>query len=248
MILKSFAPDPERDLPLIRQYAKAELNPEDVYTCRILLADNEIDRDGEQFSPEALRQMAELYPGKPGIVDHQWKANNQFARVYRAEAAPAAGRKNGVGEPLWELTADVYILRAGNEKRIADIEGGILREVSVGVSGARPVCSVCGALRWDCEHRAGQEYSGKQCWFRFEEIRDVYEFSFVAVPAQRGAGVRKCYDPRDPANEFLRRLEAGAYDRDERVLSAAAQGIRAAALRDGQRKALLEENAKFLPP
>ena len=248
MTTRSFAPDPERDLPLIRQFAKAELAPEDVYTCRILLADNEIDRDQEQFSPEALRQMAELYPGKPGIVDHEWKAKNQFARVYRAEAAPAAGRRNGVGEPLWELTADVYILRAGNERRIADIEGGILREVSVGVSGSRPVCSVCGAARWSCEHGAGQEYDGKLCWFRFEEIRDVFEFSFVAVPAQRGAGVRKSYNPADPAEEVLRRLEAGEYDRDGRLLSAAAKGIREAAGRDSRRAALIAENAKYLPP
>lgn len=247
MILKSFMPDPERDIPLIRQFAKAELKPEDVYCCRIVLADNDIDRDGEQFSPAALKSMAELFVGKPGIFDHAWSARNQTARVYRT-AVETTERENAAGEPLMELAADVYMLRAGNGRLIADIEGGILREVSVGVSGARPVCSVCGAVRWDCEHRAGQEYSGKQCWFRYDKIEDVYEFSFVAVPAQRGAGVRKCYDPRDPANEFLRRLEAGAYDRDERVLSAVAQGIRAAALRDGQRKALLEENAKFLPP
>lgn len=247
MNLKSFMPDPERDIPLIRQFAKAELKPEDVYCCRIVLADNDIDRDNEQFSPAALKRMAELFVGKPGIFDHAWSAHNQTARVYRT-AVETTERKNAAGEPLMELAADVYLLRAGNDRLIADIEGGILREVSVGVSGARPVCSVCGSPKHGCEHRAGQEYGGKQCWFRYDKIEDVYEFSFVAVPAQRGAGVRKCYDPRDPANEFLRRLEAGAYDRDERVLSAAAQGIRAAALRDGQRKALLEENAKFLPP
>ena len=245
MTLKSFMPDPERDIPLIRQFTKAELKPEDVYCCRIVLADNDIDRDGEQFSPAALKQMAELFVGKPGIFDHAWSAHNQTARVYRT-AVETTERENAVGEPLLELAADVYLLRAGNGRLIADIEGGILREVSVGVSGARPVCSVCGAGRWDCEHHAGQEYGGKQCWFRYDKIEDVYEFSFVAVPAQRGAGVRKCYDPRDPANEFLRRLEAGAYDRDERVLSAVAQGIRAAALRDGQRKALIEENAKYM--
>lgn len=245
MTLKSFMPDPERDLPLIRQLTKAELKPEDVYCCRIVLADNDIDRDGEQFSPAALKSMAELFVGKPGIFDHAWSAHNQAARVYRT-AVEAAERKNTAGEPLMELAADAYLLRAGNDRLIADIEGGILREVSVGVSGPRPVCSVCGSPKHGCEHRAGQEYGGKQCWFRYDKIEDVYEFSFVAVPAQRGAGVRKCYDPRDPANEFLRRLETGAYDRDERVLSAAAQGIRAAALRDRQRKALFEENAKYM--
>ena len=245
MVMKSFMPDPERDIPLIRQLTKAELKPEDVYCCRIVLADNDIDRDGEQFSPAALKSMAELFVGKPGIMDHSWSARDQIARVYRT-SVETTKKRNSAGEPLVELVADVYILRAGNDRLIADIEGGILREVSVGVRGARPVCTICGSRRHECEHSAGGEYGGKTCWFRFDEIEDAFEFSFVPVPAQRGAGVRKCYDPRDPANEFLRRLEAGAYDRDERVLSAAAQGIRAAALRDGQRKALIEENAKYM--
>lgn len=245
MTFKSFAPDPERDLPLIRQQAKAELQSEDIYTCRILLADNEVDRDLEQFSTAALSKMAELYPGKPGIRDHSWSSHEQIARVYRAEAEKTA-KKNGVGEQLVELLADVYILRAGNEKLIADIEGGILKEVSVGVGCRAPVCTVCGQPRYMCEHIPGREYDGQKCWYRIDEVQDVFEFSFVAVPAQRGAGVRKSYDPHDPAEEFMRRLEAGEYDPDERMLALLSKAVREAAGRDERRRALIEENAKYL--
>lgn len=245
MIFKSFESDLEQDMELIRQYAKAELTPRDVYVCRIVLADNEIDRDGEQFSPGALEKMAALFPGKPGIFDHDWTARGQTARIYRAKVENA-GRANSIGEPFLELTADVYVLRAGNEKLIADIEGGILKEVSVGVSAARPICSICGKPEGTCKHIAGKEYDGKACFFRFEEITDAYEFSFVAVPAQRGAGVRKAYDPSEPADEFIRRLEAGNYDENGRILRAVWNGLRAAVIRDEQRRELIAENEKYL--
>ena len=36
-----------------------------------------------------------------------------------------------------------------------------------------------------------KEYNGKTCYAILDEVTDAYEVSFVAVPAQRGAGVTK---------------------------------------------------------
>ena len=74
---------------------------------------------------------------------------------------------------------------------IEDIEGGIKREVSIGCAVARTVCSVCGKVYGSCEHRKGVTYDGKLCVAVLCEPTDAYEFSFVAVPAQRQAGVQK---------------------------------------------------------
>ena len=76
---------------------------------------------------------------------------------------------------------------------IAEIEGGIKREVSVGCAVERAVCSICGGdLRaGDCGHRKGQEYGGRLCFASLEGASGAYEFSFVAVPAQPLAGVVK---------------------------------------------------------
>lgn len=49
------------------------------------LCDNEIDRDGERFSLEALEQLKALFVGKTGIFDHDPKGENQTARIYAAE-------------------------------------------------------------------------------------------------------------------------------------------------------------------
>ena len=44
-----------------------------------------------------------------------------------------------------------------------------------------------------CRHRKGQAYDGKSCHAILDEPADAYEWSFVAVPAQRGAGVTKSF-------------------------------------------------------
>ena len=80
---------------------------------------------------------------------------------------------------------------------IAEIEGGIKKEVSVGCSMGRSVCSICGAEQGGCRHVKGQVYGEKLCFAELQEPVDAYEWSFVAVPAQRGAGVLKRFGGED---------------------------------------------------
>lgn len=46
----------------------------------------------------------------------------------------------------------------------------------------------------ECDHSRGKRYSGRLCFAELSEPTDAYEWSFVAVPAQRGAGVTKSFD------------------------------------------------------
>jgi hypothetical protein len=55
----------------------------------------------------------------------------------------------------------------------------------------RSVCSICGSDYGQCGHRKGEHYDGQLCCAILQEPMDAYEFSFVAVPAQREAGVMK---------------------------------------------------------
>jgi hypothetical protein len=82
-----------------------------------------------------------------------------------------------------------------NKGLIADIKGGIKKEVSVGLRVNKALCSICGtdnAKQW-CKHYPGQEYDKQICHFSLEDPNDAYEVSFVAVPAQQRAGTTKNY-------------------------------------------------------
>lgn len=250
--------DATADIELINQYALKELKPEDVFCFSVVLCDNDVDRDYEYFTPDTLKKLAPMFVGKTGISDHNWSADNQISRIYRT-AVVETTEKTALNEPLMQLTASVYILRTDATKSVIEsIEGGILKEVSIFCRVKQCNCSVCGkTLRFDwdtwsvcCEngHEKGETYDGKICAGALEQPADAYEFSFVAVPAQKRAGVTKSAEDCKEAvktlleadisksvehSDFLRLLKkfrAAMTDHDEMAL----------------RAKILKENEQFL--
>lgn len=189
-----FAPE---ELERVNAFAKAELKEDDIYIFSVLLCDNEVDRDFERFSEDTLKELGELFIGATGICDHDWRSENQVARIYRTELVTEKEKRNSLGMPYVYLKGYAYMLRTdANAELIKEIEGGIKRETSVGCSVARSICSVCGEDILDCMHEKGKVYGDKLCYALLEGAVDAYEWSFVAVPAQKGAGVMKRYDER----------------------------------------------------
>ena len=188
----------EQDMELINRYTRRELTTEEVYTFSVVLCDNEIDRDYERFTTEALEKLAVLFVGRTGIFDHQNSSANQAARIYSCRVERPEGKTTSFGEPYARLTAKAYLPRGGvQEDLILQLDAGIKKEVSVGCSVGSVRCSVCGeeVRRGTCRHQKGKVYGGRVCHHILEEPSDAYEWSFVAVPAQREAGVIKHYLP-----------------------------------------------------
>ena len=182
----------EAELELINAMSKKTLTADEVYAFAVRLCDNQVDRDGERFPVETLEELAGLFVGKSGIFDHQWSAMGQTARIYRTELVREEGTLTQAGEPLCYLKGYAYMLRTDrNRDLIAEIEGGIKKEVSVGCAVAQSRCSICGENIRDCPHEKGMTYDGRLCWADLVGATDAYEWSFVAVPAQKEAGVMK---------------------------------------------------------
>lgn len=198
----------EEELALINSFAQKTLTAEEVFTFGVKLCDNEVDRDGERFSEETLAGLAELFVGKSGIFDHRWSALGQSARIYRTELIKEDGAPTAAGKGYVYLKGWAYMLRTDeNRGLIAEIEGGIKKEVSVGCSVEKAVCSICGEDAGSCGHRKGERYDGRLCWTELTGAADAYEWSFVAVPAQKKAGVMKAMRQED---DTLKQLEQEA--------------------------------------
>ena len=171
-------------LEAIHGHTKGALTAEQVYVFAVRLCDDQIDRDWERFDTAALPALAKMFIGKTGIVDHKWSSEGQVARIFQTQVV----QEDGVSS----IKAWAYIRRGGYaDEVIADIEAGIKKEISVGCAMGRAVCSVCGSEYGTCGHEKGQHYDGALCCAILKEPMDAYEFSFVAVPAQRNAGVLK---------------------------------------------------------
>ena len=197
------------ELKEINRFARTALTEDQVYVFSVRLCDNEVDRDFERFDTAALETLGELFLGKSGVFDHQWSAKNQTARIYRTEVVREDARVTAAGDAYCWLKAWAYMLRTEkNADLIAEIEGGIKKEVSVGCSVGRRVCSVCGAEEGGCRHIRGELYGETLCFTELKEPVDAYEWSFVAVPAQREAGVVKRYGRESSETAQLRRQAA----------------------------------------
>ena len=124
----------EEDLALIHDQSRRKLTAEEVYTFSVRLCDNEIDREGERFPAETLAELAELFVGKCGVFDHRWSAREQVARIYRTELVREEQVRTGAGDGYCYLKGWAYMLRTeGNRDLIAEIEGGIKREIICGM-------------------------------------------------------------------------------------------------------------------
>ena len=182
----------EGELALINRLTRREMMADEVYTFAVRLCDNDIDRDGERFADETLKELGQLFVGVSGVFDHQWSAKGQNARIYRTEVVEEPALRTADGRPYRWLKGWAYMVRTqDNEGLIAEIDGGIKREVSVGCSVEQVVCSVCGKELAGCGHEKGEQYNGQECHGVLTHATDAYEWSFVAVPAQRRAGVVK---------------------------------------------------------
>ena len=182
-VLTAGTPDAEQ-LAKINRQAKSPLGAEEVYVFSVRLCDDQPDRDFERFQTQALEALAPMFVGKTGIVDHAWSSEKQVARIFEAGVEYEGGAAY--------LKAWAYILRGEKTAElIREIEAGIKREVSVGCAMGKSICSVCGAEYGSCTHRKGESYGGQTCVAVLCEPVDAYEFSGVAVPAQKDAGVLK---------------------------------------------------------
>ncbi len=216
------------ELREINRFAKRELSAEEVYTFAVKLCDNEVDRDFERFDRAALEKLSELFVGKTGIFDHSWSAHGQAARIYRAEVVEEETLTEAGDRYCW-CKAWAYMLRTErNGELIAEIEGGIKKEVSVGCSAGKSLCSICGKRMGECGHERGRSYDGKLCYATLTDITDAYEWSFVAVPAQRNAGVVKRFGGDDGSlKAMVRACGSGAQQRElERLEELSAVGRR----------------------
>ena len=81
----------EEQLEKINRLTKTKVTAEDVYVFSVRLCDDQVDRDDERFSEACIRELAALFVGKTGIMDHAWSAEKQVARIFDTEVLTQNG-------------------------------------------------------------------------------------------------------------------------------------------------------------
>jgi hypothetical protein len=245
----------EKELELINNYTRKPLKAEDVYTFTVTLCDNEIDRDFECFSKQSIETLKNLFVGKTGISDHSMRSKDQAARIYHCYIESDPTKKTSKGEIYTALKAKAYTVITDSTKTLIDeIDGGIKKEVSIGCAVSKITCSICGKdmKAHECSHIKGRRYKGVLCHGILEEPTDAYEWSFVAVPAQRNAGVTKSFRKKEEkqmnTNDIIKSMTEGTVlsDEDANALKSYIASLEAKAQQaEAYKSHLTEDIARF---
>ena len=175
-------PSPQ-DFNIIKNFVKSEdIKPEDLFVYPIRLCDNCKDRDEERFSDLALNSVKNLCEGVVGIKNHEWNSENAHSRIYKAEVEEIDGIKSVIGYAYTMVTDSTM-------EFINNIKSGLLQEVSIGFKATSYSTDTDGTKVID-------------------DVSDVFEWSFVAVPAQPKAGVVKEFNNNQDKGVKRMELEA----------------------------------------
>ncbi len=199
----------DEELSLINKYTRRTLSKDEVYVFSVVLCDNDVDRDFERFTVESLFELEKLFVGKTGIFDHENSATNQTARIFSTKVESVPDKKTITGDDYFQLVCKAYMpFTEKNKDLIMSIDSGITKEVSVGCAVKENVCSICSndIYSANCHHTKGQSYNGKLCYSELCSVFDAYEFSFVAVPAQKNAGVIKAFSENKRENLNMKEI------------------------------------------
>ena len=148
----------------------------DLYYFKVTLMSDEIDRDNERFTQDALYKMSEMFIRMTGIVE-------AYGKTYRPRIFdPWVKKKHGTSK----LKALAYIYLHSQED--VDNLANFLSthdECSISCSCGIKACSICGRNQFKeaCSHKKGEKYSNyRLCFYELSNIIDVYEWSFVQEP------------------------------------------------------------------
>lgn len=193
---------------LVNQYALKELAPDAFAAFRLDLCNDQVDKHFSRFPVSELENIARLTPGRPLMVMHDLYGSLPKGTFFRAEVV----KKGKVSS----VRADVYLLRTDeNEEFIAQIEGGVYREISIGFRCMTRTCSICGLDILACEHMPGKKYGKQVCHYVMEGVGEVIEGSVVAAGSQGVGFVEQVRHEPEAGAEATGEGEAAAEAEEE---------------------------------
>jgi hypothetical protein len=154
----------------------SEVSAEDIYVRAIYLVSDRVNSYGGRFPQDELENLCRLIIDSPVLVGHN-KTGLPIARNFKAEVI------NGESES-WVKVWFYWLKKSeGSRALLANIDGGIYKEGSIGFIFSLPECSICGEDIRNCVHVPLKEYgpagNQKLCHYNYRKIEKVLETSLV---------------------------------------------------------------------
>lgn len=156
---------------------------DNLYYFKAKLVDDDIDRDNERFTKDAVRKMADMFIGKVGLAPPEVTqiCSTTSMRIFDTEL-----RQSDSG--ALELIALISVrLNTASQAKQFEQYLSTHQDLSVSCSVLSRTCSICGknALKEHCKHEKGKiygKYMKRKCIYELSGVTDVYEWTFVENP------------------------------------------------------------------
>jgi hypothetical protein len=178
------------DLAVINTFALSDQKAEDLYSRKVLLCHNGIDRDRDRFPDELLEDFARTAPGKSFLWGHVRRDFTPYGLWFKAETEVISPEKfkelTGETPRLPEgqenikvMWAWFYVVKADNESLIANIEAGTYRHFSIGFDAK--------------DFNPVRDEFDRLLYWEYKAPGEMLEGSLVWLGAQPGATAQKSY-------------------------------------------------------
>lgn len=169
----------------INKFSLKPLSSEEYVIFTLDLCHNQLDKHYSRFPNDELEKINRFVLGRPLMERHDLRGSLPRGIFFKSNIVIEGDRVL--------VRPKVYVLRLDDNKSfIANIEGGIYRETSIGFTFTYPECSICGKDIRKCVHVPGREYEGVSCFYWLRGVQEVLEGSVVACGSQ-GTGFVKEY-------------------------------------------------------
>lgn len=161
------------------------LRPEQVYIRSMRLVSDAVNDHGGRFPAEEHERLSALLIDSPVLIGHD-RSRLPVARNFAAQTRQEEGQS-------WVQVWFYWMRSADGDRLATDIDGGVVKEGSLGFEFRRPQCSICAKDIRQCEHIPGEPYRDAQnavsiAHYEYRDIVRVLETSLVyrgATPGTR---------------------------------------------------------------
>lgn len=161
------------------------LTTKDVHIRTLRLISDEVNDHGGRFPRDEHEHLCELLIDTPVLIGHD-RSGLPVARNFAARCVTNGDRQ-------WVEVSFYWLRGPFGDRLAADIDGGVVKEGSIGFEFRRPECSICGADIRRCEHIPHNEYADadgitRTAHYAYRDVVRVLETSLVyrgATPGTR---------------------------------------------------------------
>lgn len=148
----------------------------DIYIRSLRLVSDDVNDHGGRFPREEHARVCELLVDSPVLIGHD-RSRLPVARNFAARCLADGGRR-------WVQTWFYWIRGPLGDRLASDIDGGVVKEGSIGFEFRRPQCSICGLDIRTCDHVPGRDYTGESgaavtAHYEYRDIVRILETSLV---------------------------------------------------------------------